>query len=313
MARYIAARLAWTAVTIIGVVTAAFFLLRALPGDPAVAILGDFATVESLRQVRENLGLNDPVVVQYGRFVANAATGDLGLSAISRQPAMHQVLSVLPASFVLAVSGVLIALLIGMPAGVVAAVRRGTWFDYLTMGTTVSGISFPSFWLGLVAILVFAGYLGWFPATGIGRAGDIGSQLRALALPAIVLSFAVAAYIARLTRSAMLEVLGEDYIRVAQAMGIRRRRVLYRYALKNALPPILSIIGVSFAWALGNAILVEVVFSRPGLGSVIIKATLTRDYQVVQAGVLVLGTMVVAVNAILDILYAIVDPRIRRA
>ena len=175
----------------------------------------------------------------------------------------------------------------------------------------LAGISFPVFWLGLAAILVFAHKLSLFPALGSSSSGNLATQMHHLALPALVLGFSVAAYIARLTRSAMLEVLGQDYVRVARAMGVPERRIIYRLALRNALVPILAVIGVTFAWSLGNAILVEAVFSRSGVGSTMLKAILARDYQLVQAGVLALATAVVLTNTLLDVAYGIIDPRLR--
>ena len=199
----------------------------------------------------------------------------------------------------------------GVPLGILSAVRHGTWLDVLVMLIALGGISFPVFWLGLAAILVFAHHLGIFPALGSSSSRDFITQVHHLALPAMVLGVSVAAYIARLSRSAMLEVLGQDYVRVARAMGVPERRIVCKLALRNALVPILAVIGVTFAWSLGNAILVEAVFSRPGVGSTMLKAILARDYQLVQAGVLVLALGVVLTNAILDVVYGLVDPRLR--
>jgi peptide/nickel transport system permease protein len=198
-----------------------------------------------------------------------------------------------------------------MPAGIASAVRQGTWLDAAIMVLALGGISFPVFWLGLAGIVVLSHKLGIFPALGASSSDNWIDQLYHLALPAIVLGISVAAYIARLTRSAMLEVLGQDYVRVARAMGVRESRIVWRLALRNALIPILAVIGVTFAWSLGNAILIEAVFSRPGVGSTMLKAILARDYQLVQAGVLVLASAVVLTNTALDILYGFIDPRLR--
>ncbi|MBM3518588.1 MAG: ABC transporter permease [Alphaproteobacteria bacterium] len=311
MLRYVAGRLILVIPTVLGMVTIAFFTLRALPGDPAIAILGEFATEQALQDLRVTLGLDQPLWVQFGRFVHGLLTGDLGRSAITRQPAMREVMSVLPPSLMLAGFSVLIAIMAGLPIGVVSALRQGSWVDYLLMVVTISGISFPVFWIGLIMIVLFAHTIKLFPAVGAGSPGDLISQAHAMVLPAIVLAAGGTAYIARLTRSAMLEILRQDYMLVAKAMGIRERRILW-YGLRNALPPILGVIGVTFAVAIGNAVLVEVVFSRPGLGSLIIKATFSRDYQLLQAGLLVLSISVVLVNLVLDLLYPLVDPRVRR-
>lgn len=298
-------------VTVLGIVTVAFFLMRAIPGDPAAYMLGDYATKEALATLRAQLGLDRPLFAQYALFLTRAIQGDLGTSVATGQTALTEIFNSLPASAVLTVAGLAVAILMGVPAGIASAVRQGTWVDTAIMVLALGGISFPVFWLGLAAIVVFAHGLGWFPALGSSSSTDLASQLHHLALPAIVLGFSVAAYIARLTRSAMLEVLGQDYIRVARAMGVGETRIVYKLALRNAMIPILAVIGVTFAWSLGNAILIEAVFSRPGLGSTMLKAILARDYQLVQAGVLVLATVVVLTNTVLDILYGVIDPRLR--
>lgn len=297
--------------TLIGIVTVAFFLMRAIPGDPAAYMLGDYATKEALATLRGQLGLDRPVMEQYLIFMARAVTGDFGTSVATGQPALTEIIDSLPSSTALAVSGLVVAIVLGVPLGIASAVRQGTWLDTVIMLGALAGISFPVFWLGLVAILVFAHGAGLFPALGSASSGGFGTAVHHLVLPALVLGLSVAAYIARLTRSAMLEVLGQDYVRVARAMGVPEPRIIYRLALRNALIPILAVIGVTFAWSLGNAILVESVFSRPGIGSTMVKAILARDYQLVQAGVLVLATAVVLTNAVLDILYGVIDPRLR--
>jgi len=210
------------------------------------------------------------------------------------------------------VAGMTIAVLVGVPLGIVTAVRQGSFVDIGVMLVALAGISFPVFWLGLASILVFAQHLKWLPALGASSGGGWIEGARHLVLPAAVLGVSVAAYVARLTRSAMLEVIGQDYIRVARAMGVRESTIVWRLAFKNALVPVLSIIGVTFAYSLGSAILIEIVFSRPGVGTTILKAVSARDYQLVQAGVLVLAVIVVLVNTALDILYAAVDPRLRK-
>ena len=311
MLRYLANRLLLMLVTVVGMVTVVFFLLRAIPGDPAAYMLGDYATADAIAALRQRLGLDRPMIEQYGLFLGHVVTGDLGNSVVTGQPAIGEVMSSLPASAALAVTGIVIAVLIGVPLGVVSAVRQGSWADFFVMLIALVGISFPVFWIGLVAILLLSHELPLFPALGASSNPDPLVRLHHMLLPALVLGFSVAAYIARLTRSTMLEVLGQDYVRVARAMGVPERRVVFRLALRNALIPVLAVIGVTFAWSLGNAILVEVVFSRPGLGSMILKAVFARDYQLVQAGVLVLAAAVVLVNTALDMLYAVIDPRIR--
>jgi ABC-type dipeptide/oligopeptide/nickel transport system permease component len=285
--------------------------MRAIPGDPATYILGDYATKEALATLRSQLGLDRPVVEQYFIFLGRALSGDLGSSVVTGQPALQEILTSLPSSVALALSGLVVAVAIGVPLGIMSAVRQGTWVDLAIMLGALAGISFPVFWVGLVAILFFAHWLDLFPALGATSSPYLVDQIYYLILPALVFGFSIAAYIARLTRSAMLEVLNQDYIRVARSMGISENRIVFRYALRNALIPILAVIGVTFAWAFGNAILIEVVFSRPGVGSTLLKAILARDYQLVQAGVLVLAAIVVIINVSLDISYGFIDPRLR--
>jgi peptide/nickel transport system permease protein len=286
--------------------------MRAIPGDPALYMLGDFATPEALATLRARLGLNLPVWQQYGIFLARALQGDLGMSVVTGEPALAEILASVPSSASLAVAGMAIAIAVGVPLGVIAAVRQGSVVDVAVMLIALLGISFPVFWVGITAILLLSHALGLFPALGATSEPGFWKGLHHLALPALVLGLSVAAYIARLTRSAMLEVLGQDHIRVARAMGVPEWRIVWKLALRNALVPVLAVIGVTFAWSLGNAILVEAVFSRPGLGSTILKAVLARDYQLLQAGVLVLAAAVVLLNTVLDLLYGAIDPRLRQ-
>lgn len=312
MIGYLARCAAQLVVALVGIVTVAFFLMRAIPGDPAVYMLGDFATAEALAVLRARLGLDLPLWQQYLIFLARAAQGDLGVSVVTGRPALAEIWAAVPPSAALAIAGMAIAVLVGVPVGIIAAVRQGSAVDVAVMLAALGGISFPVFWVGLVAILTLSHGLGLFPALGATSEPGFWRGLHHLALPAIVLGLSVAAYIARLTRSAMLEVLGQDHIRVARAMGVPERRIVWRFAFRNALIPALAVIGVTFAWSLGNAILVEAVFSRPGLGSTILKAILARDYQLVQAGVLVLAAAVVVLNTLLDLVYGAIDPRLRR-
>ncbi|ALJ38595.1 ABC transporter permease [Azospirillum brasilense] len=303
-------QLSQLAITVFGIVTVTFFLVRMIPGDPAQYMLGDYATEEALATLRAQLGLDQPVYVQYGLYVLRAVTGDFGSSVVTGRPALEEILFSLPDSAILAFAGLAVAVVIGIPLGILTAERQGSWSDMLIMIVALFGISFPVFWLGLASVLLFSQELKWFPALGASSGGGVLTHLHHLVLPAGVLGISVAAYITRLTRSAMLEVLGQDCIRVARAMGVPERRVVWRLALKNALVPILAIVGVTFAWSLGSAILIEVVFSRPGIGSMILKAVSARDYQLVQAGVLVLAVAVVLVNSLLDLAYGLVDPRL---
>ena len=312
MLAYLVRTLIQFVVTLLGIVTITFFLMRAIPGDPALYMLGDFATEAALATLRARLGLDLPVFQQYLLFLQGVLTGDMGRSVVTGQSALREMASALPWSLSLAVTGLAVAVVVGVPLGIIAAVRRGTWTDLSIMLLALLGISFPVFWLGLVGILVLSHGAGLFPALGASTQAGFWTGVHHLMLPALVLGVSVAAYVARLTRSAMLEVLGQDYIRVARAMGVPERRIILRLALRNAFIPILAVIGVTFAWSLGNAILVEVVFSRPGLGTTVLRAIFSRDYQLVQAGVLILATGVVLINVTLDLLYGVIDPRIRQ-
>ena len=311
MARYIGWRIFSVIPTVIGVVTVVFLLLRLIPGDPAEFILGDYATTESLARLRAQMGLDQPLYKQYAIFMARWVQGDWGRSLISKQPAFKEVLQVFPYSIHLAVSGVVIATILGIPLGIISAVRQRTGVDYAAMGIALFGVSMPVFWTGLVSILLFSYYVHVFPATGLGNPDDWFSMLHHLILPAGTLGLASTAYIARLTRSAMLEVIRQDYIRTARAKGLMERLVITRHALRNALIPVLSLIGLTFGWALGSSILIEAVFSRPGLGLLLIKAIDSRDYPVVQAGVALLAISFVLINVLIDLLFVFIDPRIR--
>ena len=227
MVGYLGRCLIQLVVTMIGIVTVAFFLMRAIPGDPAAYILGDYATKEALATLRSQLGLDRPLVEQYFIFMGRAFTGDLGMSVVTGQPALSEITSSLPSSAALAVLGLLIAVMIGIPLGIWSAMRQGTWVDVTIMLGALAGISFPVFWVGLVAILFFAHWLDIFPALGATSSESFWTQLYYLALPALVFGFSIAAYIARLTRSAMLEVLSQDYVRVARAMGISEGKVVF--------------------------------------------------------------------------------------
>jgi peptide/nickel transport system permease protein len=311
MTGYFLNRLLSAAATILGIVTVVFFLVRLIPGDPAQYILGDYATPDSVASLRHAMGLDQSLAVQYGQFLAHLARGDMGESVISHEPVMQEVFANAPPSVALALAGIAVAAFVGIPLGVWSAVKRGTAVDVGAMAAAIAGISFPSFWIGLLAILLFSHRLGLFPSVGAGEPGEPLDQLHHLVLPAVVLGLSVAAIVARLTRSAMLEVLGAEFIRAARAKGLSERAVVWGHALRNAMVPILAVLGVTIASAIGNAILIEVVFSRPGLGSLVLKAVSARDYPLVQATVLVLALAVVVTNTVVDVMYGVVDPRVR--
>jgi peptide/nickel transport system permease protein len=307
--RSIGARILTALLTILGAVTLVFVLIRLVPGDPAVILMGEYAgrsTPEEIQIVREYLGTDRSIVEQYVRFVGRVATGDLGVSFRNRTPVLDEIVANLPPSLALIASGLLLAVLIGIPLGVFAATRRGRLGDYLPMMVSMLAIASPTFWFALL-LVYFLGYrAGLFPIFGSGQGA---AALHYLALPAIVVGTRSAALVARMTRSAMLEVLGQDYVRTARAKGLGPRAVLYGHALKNAAVPIITIVALDMAYLLSGAVVVEIVFSRPGLGKLLVDALFARDYPVVQGAILTFAAAVVIVNTLTDLSYRLVDPR----
>jgi peptide/nickel transport system permease protein len=288
-----------------GVTLAVFSMLFLVPGDPVKMMLAEFVTTpDQIAQMRAQLHLDEPVLRQYGRFVASAARGDLGTSIRSRRPVTTEIGENVASTAQLAVAAMLVAIGLGVPLGLLAALARNSWLDVASMGTALLGVSMPSFWLGLLLIFVFSLHLAWFPATG-------GGDLPHLVLPSVTLGTIAAAIIARLTRSSMLEVLGQDYVRTARAKGLGGFAVVVRHALKNALIPIITIFGLQFGNLLAGAVIVETVFSRPGLGRLIVGGILSKDFPLVQGVVLFVATVYVLINVLVDVAYAYADPRIR--
>jgi peptide/nickel transport system permease protein/oligopeptide transport system permease protein len=288
-----------------GVTLAVFSMLFLVPGDPVKMMLAEFVTnPDQVAQMRAQLHLDEPILKQYGRFVTSAARGDLGTSIRSRRPVTTEIGENVASTAQLAVAAMLVAIAVGVPLGLLAALSRNSWLDVASMGTALLGVSMPSFWLGLLLIFVFSLHLSWFPATG-------GGDLAHLILPAITLGTIAAAIIARLTRSSMLEVLGQDYVRTARAKGLGGFSVVARHALKNALIPIITIFGLQFGNLLAGAVIVETVFSRPGLGRLIVGGILSKDFPLVQGTVLFVATIYVLINVLVDVAYAYADPRIR--
>ncbi|MYG24231.1 MAG: ABC transporter permease [Gemmatimonadetes bacterium] len=261
-------------------------------------------TPERQQQLREEMGLNDPLPVQYGRFLSGAATGDLGTSVRLRQPVLDLILDRLGSTLALSFGGILFAVLIGVTTGVLAALRQGSWIDGFSRVLAYAGVSLPLFWLGLLLILAFAFWLPWFPPAG-------SEGVRSLVLPSLSLGLVSAGVIARLTRASLLEVLVQDYIRTAWAKGLPKRIVYLRHALRNALIPVLTMLGLQFGAMLAGAVVTETVFSRPGLGRLVVSAILWKDYPLVQGIVLFMAAMYVVVNLLVDLLAAWLDPRIR--
>jgi ABC-type dipeptide/oligopeptide/nickel transport system permease component len=302
--RYLGRRVLVTLPTLWLVTVVVFSMVRLLPGDPAETIAGLHATQEAVAGLREELGLDQPLLVQYGQFLAGLMRLDLGRSTMSRAPVLDELLPRLPVSLTLAVASMGIAVTVGVLLGVLAALRRRTWVDYLAMSVSVAGLSTPTFVLGLLLILVLSVQWRLLPATGA-------ASWWHFILPAVTLGLPAAAVVARMARSSLLEVLRQDFVRTARAKGLSGRAVVYRHALKNALIPVITISGLQFGQLMGGAVVVESVFGLPGLGKLLVDRVLGRDYPVIQGVVLVAAGGFVLTNLVVDLVYSLVDPRIR--
>jgi peptide/nickel transport system permease protein len=306
--------------------------MRAIPGDPARLILGERATPQAVAELRARMGLNDPLWMQFGRFMGEVLTGNLGTSIQTRQPVIAELMARYPATVELTLVAMLLATVVGVLAGVVSAVWRNSLFDWGTMAAALVGVSMPIFWLGLILMMLFSVQLHWFPAGGrldariawsgstpfvmleslvTGRWQVFADAIWHAVLPAIALATIPLSIIARITRSSMLEVLNLDYIRTARAKGLTWSRVNFRHALKNALLPVVTIIGLQVGLLLGGAVLTETIFSWPGIGRYIVMAIESRDYPVVQGGIALITLAMILVNLVVDLLYTLIDPRIR--
>jgi peptide/nickel transport system permease protein len=304
---FVARRVLAVVPVLFGVTLAVFSMLFLVPGDPVKMMLAEFVTnPDQIAQMRAQLHLDEPIIQQYGRFVSNTLRGDLGTSIRSRRPVATEIAENIGSTGQLALASMAVAIGLGIPLGVVAALGRNSWLDVAAMVVALLGVAMPSFWLGLLLIFGLSLHLGWFPATG-------GGDFQHLVLPAVTLGMIAAAIIARLTRSSMLEVLGQDYVRTARAKGLAWWGVVVRHALKNALIPIVTIFGLQFGNLLAGAVIVETVFSRPGLGRLIVGGILAKDFPLVQGAVLFVAVAYVLINVLVDVAYAFVDPRIRVA
>jgi peptide/nickel transport system permease protein len=304
MTTYLLRRLLLTVPVLLGVTFIIFAMVRLTPGDPAQVIAGEQATRETVEAVRRSLGLDQPILVQYVRFLGDLVRGDMGRSTRSQRPVLQELADRFPSTVELTLAGMLVASVIGLGAGVVSATRRNRWPDTLSMVLALGGVSMPVFWLGLMLILLFSVKLGWLPPVGRG-------SLTQLILPAITLGAASAAILARMTRSSLLEVLGQDWVMTARAKGLAERFVIYKHALKNAMIPVVTVMGLQFGTLLSGAVLTETVFAWPGIGRLIVESILARDYPVVQGAVLLTALSFVFVNLVVDLLYSVLDPRIR--
>jgi len=297
--------------TLLAMLTAVFILVRLVPGDPAAAMLGDYATAEALAALRSKLGLDRPLHEQYFRFMSDALQGDFGYSMSNGHSVWSEVAEVLPWTIQLTVTSILIGISFGIPLGVWAALRRDAWPDYLSRFLSLAGLSFPAFVSGILLLLVFAIELNWFPVIGSTTAGNPWNQWRGLVLPAFNLGLIMTAYVMRVTRSSVLNVLGEDYIRTARAKGLRPGQLIMRHALRNAMIPILTVLGLYFGTLIGNSVLTEIVYNRPGLGKLILGALNSRDYTLLQGLMIVFAACVIVVNLLTDLAYGLVDPRVK--
>jgi len=302
MFRYLLKRLWHTVYVVIGISAISFFFIH-LSGDPVMLMLPADASMQEVEHLRQKLGFNDPLYVQYGRFISKAVRGDFGESLYYHVPAMELIVERLPASLELSFAAMFLALLVAVPIGIISAVYRGSALDMGSMLAALFGLSMPHFWLGIMFIMIFSVKLGWLPTSGRGT-------LAQLIMPAVALALGLMAMFARLTRSVMLEVLSLDYIRTARAKGLREFFVIGKHALKNALIPLVTVAGMQFGLLIGGTVIIETVFAWPGVGRLVVQAIFNRDYPLVQSIVLILALIFVAVNLLVDILYIYLDPRI---
>ena len=302
MLQYIIKRLWHTVYVVIGISMISFFFIH-LSGDPVLLMLPGDASDQEIEELREQLGFNDPLYVQYVRFASKAIRGDFGESLYYHVPVMELVIERLPASLELAVAAMVFALVLAVPIGIISAVRRGSMLDMGSMLGALLGLSMPHFWLGIMLMLLFSVHLGWLPTSGRGTMAH-------LIMPAVSLGLSLMAMFARLTRSVMLEVLSLDYIRTARAKGLREEIVISKHALKNALIPLVTVAGMQFGFLIGGTVIIETVFAWPGLGRLVIQAIFSRDYPLVQAIVFILSLLFVGMNLLVDILYVYLDPQI---
>ncbi len=299
--------------TVLGVITLAFVLIHVAPGDPATLLLGDYVgvTPQVIEELRAHLGLGKPLPVQYVKYMTNALRGDFGRSFRTNQPVLREIAGQAPFTVALAMAGVALAVLVGVPAGILSGIRRNSAVDYVVTTISMLWLSSPSFWFAILLIYFLSYRLGWFPVFGAGTSGDWRSLAWHLVLPAVAVGVRSAALIARMTRSSMLEVLQQDYVRTARAKGLGTAAIVVRHALRNAAIPVITIVGLDIAYLVGGAVVIETVFARPGLGKLVVDAIYARDYPMVQGAIMVFAFGILFVNLLVDLSYAVVDPRIR--
>jgi ABC-type dipeptide/oligopeptide/nickel transport system permease component len=310
MTSFVVKRLGFALLTLWAVLTIVFFIVRVLPGDPAQVILGDQATAAAIEAMRTRLGLDRPLALQYAEFLFGVLRGDWGVSLVTGRPVLVEVMAVLPWTIELTIAALAIGAAIGIPLGVWAAVNRNRAIDYVTRLASLLGLSFPAFVSGILLLIFFGIHLRWFPVISA-QGGSLSAWFQSLALPALNLGLIMAAYITRVTRSAMLEVLQEDYVRTARAKGVPWGAVVWRHALRNALIPVITIVGLYLGVLIGNSVLTEIVFNRPGLGKLIVGALNQRDYTMLQGMMVIYTLVVILVNLLTDLAYGAADPRVK--
>lgn len=311
MFQFFVKRLLFAIPTLFAVMTVVFVLVRIVPGDPAQTILGDQASQQAIEALRVRLGLDLPIWQQYLDFMWGAIRGDWGVSMVSGNPIVREVGAVLPFTIELTLAALLLGVVVGVPLGTWSALRRNSTVDYVVRIVSLLGLSFPAFVSGILLLLVFAIQFRWFPVISVGDMNDPLDRLRVLVLPAINLGLIMAAYITRVTRSSMLGVLGEDYIRTARSKGVPMRAIVWRHSLRNALIPVVTVVGLYLGILIGNSVLTEIVFNRPGLGKLIVGALSQRDYTMLQGLMVVYTFIIVVVNLLTDLTYGLIDPRVK--
>lgn len=293
------------------VLTLVFFVVRVLPGDPATAALGDYASKDAINALRAKMGLDVPLWLQYLRFLGDLGRGDLGTSIITGYPVSTQMVKVLPYTLTLTLCAIILGYLFGLPLGLSAAIRRNSFIDYFNRIFSLLGLSIPAFYLGILLILLFSIKIPLFPVVGGGDFYNLKDNLRHLFLPALTLGLLMTAYITRMSRSSILNILGEDYVRTAHAKGVAENRVLYKHVLRNALIPVVTLGGLYAVVLIGSSVMVEIVFSRPGLGTLMVGAIKQRDYTTLQSVMVIYTVIVVFINLLTELIYGLIDPRIK--
>ena len=311
MVSFLIKRLGFAVLTLFSVLTLVFLIVRILPGDPALVILGDQASTESVAALHHKLGLDKPLLVQYLTFLFGVVQGNLGTSMISGRSSTSEIANVLPYTLELTVAALVLGVILGVPAGVWSAVKRNRPTDFILRLVSLVGLSLPAFVASIILLMIFAIKLRWFPVISSGGDGGLVERLRQMALPTISLALIMMAYITRVTRSAMLEVLNQDFVRTARAKGASQHAVIWRHALGNCMIPITTVVGLYLGILIGNSVLTEIVFSRPGLGKLILNALTQRDYTLLQGMIVIYTLMVVVVNLITDLTYGFLDPRVQ--